>query len=160
MKKGNKILMIIAIIVLMFGCKTAQTPIVTVPIQYKEKIVERLVPVVNPEDSANVMALFECDSANQVILKTLTEEKSRRMNSQFTFNQGKLNYNAKTNRDTVYLPSKEITKEKEIPVRVEVPVEVNKISGWQWTQIYAGRVLLGFILAFGVYKALKFKSII
>ena len=152
--------MIIAIIVMVFGCKVAQTPIVTVPIRYKEKIVERLVPVVNPADSANMTALFDCDSANRVILKSLSEEKSRRMNSQFNFNQGKLTYNAKTTRDTVYLPSKEITIEKEIPVRVEVPVEVNKISGWQWTQIYAGRVLLGFILAFGVYKALKFKSII
>ncbi|MCX7099917.1 MAG: hypothetical protein NTX38_00075 [Methylobacter sp.] len=139
----------------------AQSPIVTVPIQYREKIVEKLVPMVNPADSANFLALFECDANNQVIMKELREEKSKHVESQYTFNQGKLKYNAKTNPDTIYLPSKEITIEREIPVRVEVPGPItNILTWWQKTQVYAGRVLLGFILALGIYKALKFKSII
>lgn len=170
MKKGNKIFFgnvaasLIAclwVVVLIVSCKVAQTPIVTVPIQYKEKIVERLVPVVNPEDSANVMALFECDSANQVILKSLSEEKSRRVESQFTYSQGQLKYGAKTKPEIIYLPAKDSIVSKDVPLYVNVPgPTTNILTWWQKTQIYAGRVLLGFLLAFGVYKALKFKSII
>lgn len=161
MKKGNRILMIIAIIITMEGCKTAKTPIVTVPIHYKEKIVEKLVPVVNPADSTNLVALFECDSTNHVILKQLTEAKSNRMNSQSSFDNGRFNYSAKTKPDTVYIKGTEITIEKEVPVTVNVPgPEVNILTWWQKTQIYAGRALLGFVLLFGAFKILKFKSII
>ena len=154
-------LIIIILIGLLFSmCKTAQTPIVTVPIQYKEKIVEKLIPVINPVDSANIVALFECGAERQVILKQWNEEKSAHMRSLFTFKNGQLNYKSITNPDTIYVKGKDTVIEKEVAVRVEVPFEVNKVTGWQWAQIYAGRLLMGLSLLFGVYKLLKLKSVI
>ena len=50
--------------ILIFGCKTQAPLINEVPIQYKERIVERLVPVTLPDDSSSIKALFECDSLN------------------------------------------------------------------------------------------------
>lgn len=160
MKKENKILMIIVIILIMLACKTAQQPINDVQILRKERIVEKLIPVVNPADSTNIVALFECDEERQVILKQLSEEKSSRMESQFTFNSGQLKYKAQTKPQTVYLPSKDSIIYQDVPIKVNVPFEVNKITGWQWTQIYAGRLLLGLALAFGIFKFLKSKSFI
>jgi len=157
----KKYYLIIFLISLLFvGCKTAQTPIVTVPISYKETIVEKLIPVINPADSANIVALFECGAERQVILKQWNEEKSAHIRSLFSFKNGQLNYKATTNPDTIFIKGKDRIIEKEVPLRVEVPIEVNKITGWQWTQIYAGRLLLGFALAFGIFKFIKSKSFI
>lgn len=156
MKTGIKILVIG--LVILASCKTAKQPVITVPIQYKEKIVEKLVPVKLPADSTNIMALFECDSTNQVILKELTEVKSKRIQSLFSFNDGQLKYKAKTALDTVYIPGKDIYIDRDVPVYVNVPgPEVNKLTDWQIIQIYAGRLLLGLFLAFGIYMLLKWK---
>jgi PBP1b-binding outer membrane lipoprotein LpoB len=38
-----------------------------------------------------------------------------------------------------------------VEIEKTVEVEVNKITGWQWVQIYAGRILLIGILLMGVY---------
>lgn len=147
------------VIILMFGCKTAQVPpIKEVPIQYKEKIVERLVPVELPADSTNLLALFECDSTNKVILKELTEAKSKRIQSLFSFNDGLLKYNAKAIPDKAYVPVKDTSKEKEVPVIVNVPFEVNKLTDIQIIEIYAGRLLLGLLLGYGIYKLFKWKG--
>ena len=160
---GNRIASLIAflwVILFIVSCKLAQTPVVTVPVLRQERIVEKLIPVVNPADSANIVALFECDEERQVILKQLSEEKSSRMESQFTFNSGQLKYKTQTKPQIVYLPSKDSIIYQDVPIKVNVPFEVNKVTGWQWTQIYAGRLLLGLSLLFGVYKLLKLKSVI
>ena len=156
-------IMIKQFIILLFGlfilasCKTAQQPVISVPINYKERIVERLVPVESPADSTNVLALFECNNLNQVILKQLNEVKSKNMQSQFSFEKGQLKYNAKTDRDTDYIPAKDSIVYREVPVKVNVPVEVNKLTWWQSTEIKAGRILFFIVLAFGLYTLLKWK---
>lgn len=157
MKTAIKIFSLV-IIVLMMGCKTSRPLIQEVPIQYKEKIVERLIPVELPVDSANILALFECNDLNQVIMKELTEVKSKRIQSLFSFNAGQLKYNFKSALDTVYLPAKDSIVSRDVPVIVNVPgPEVNKLTKWQSTQIMAGRLLLGLILLFGIYMLLKWK---
>jgi hypothetical protein len=47
-----------------------------------------------------------------------------------------------------------------VPVTVEIPVEVNRLTGWQYFQIWAGRIalLLLVIVAFLAYLKLKFPS--
>jgi len=141
--------------VAIFGCKTQRPAIVEVPVQYKERIVERLVPVQLPADSSNFYALLECDSTNQVILKELSEEKTKRVQSQVSFNNGLLKYLTVTVRDTVFLSAKDSIIYKEIPVRVEIPVEVNKLTQWQVLQIWAGRILLLAVVLFIVSTVLK-----
>jgi hypothetical protein len=152
----RKLFLILAAVAL-FGCKTQQPAVTEVPIQYREKVVERLVPVSVPADSSALVALFACDSANQVILKDLNETKSKLIQSQFYFQAGKLKYNIKTVRDTVYVPVKDTSVSKEVPVKVEVVKEVNVLSWWQTGQIHLGRLFLTILMAYGVYRFLKWK---
>jgi len=145
----------------MIGCKTS-APVVQVPVQTTERIVERLVPVATPPDSAWLKALFECNTENEVVLKELSEEKSRLIQSQWQWQQqlGQLKYNLNTKPEIVYLPARDSIIIREVPYEVEVPVRVNELTGWQWAQVYAGRVLLTMLLLFGAYQVLKWKSII
>lgn len=145
---------------LFFGCKTQRQAIVEVPVQYKERIVERLVPVTIPTDSSALFALFECDSNKQVILKQLTELKGKAQ-SNTTFQDGKLTYKLIYKHDTIWVKSDTVFISKEIPLRVEVPVDVNKLTQWQILQIWAGRLLLLaaclFLVSMVLKRYLKFK---
>jgi hypothetical protein len=153
----NRILTVVIIVIGLVGCKAVQQPVVTVPIQYKERIVERLVPVKINNDSLKLRAMFECDSLNRVVLKQSKEAKSKGVESSFSFDNGVLDYSAETVHDTVYVAAKDSFIYKEVPVYVNVPVEVNKLTKWQGTQIMAGRLLLLIVLAFGIYRLLKWK---
>jgi len=154
----TKLLIITLALFAIASCKTAQQPVITVPIEYKERIVEKLVPFELPTDSADIRALFECNNLNQVIMKSLTEEKSKRIKSLFSFNDGLLKYNFKTDLDTVYLKGKDVYIYKDVPVYINVTgPEVNKLTKWQSTQIMAGRLFLGLILLFGVYKVVRWQ---
>lgn len=152
-------IVLIALFGLLFlaGCKTQQQAVVEVPVQYKEKIVEKLVPIQIPADSSSISALFECDSTNKVIMKQLSEEKTKRIQSQFNFENGLLKYKAFTLHDTVYIPGKETTIYKEVPIKVEVVKEVNKLTTWQRGQMHIGRLFLTLLMAYGVYRLLKWK---
>lgn len=154
----NKLLIITLMLFAFASCKTAQQPVITVPIEYKERIVEKLVPFGLPTDSADIRALFECNNLNQVIMKNLTEEKSKRIKSLFSFNDGVFKYNVNTVFDTVYVKGKDVYIDRDVPVYINVPgPEVNKLTKWQSTQIMAGRLFLGLILLFGVYKVVRWK---
>jgi len=142
----KKIIILLFALALLVGCKTQKATVVEVPIQYKERIVEKLVPVKVADDSLSMKALFECDSLNNVVMKQLTEAKSKGVASKFDFNAGILNYHVVTVHDTIYIPGKETILEKEVAVRVEVPVEINKLTQWQILQIWAGRALLALLL--------------
>lgn len=147
-----KLILIVIVSIALNSCKTQKTTIKEVPIQYKEKIVERLISVKINGDSLKLRALFECDSLNQVVLKKTSEQKSKGIESQFVFNDGQLDYSAKAKIDTIYLPSKEITIEKEVPIRVEIPIEVNKLTKLQDFQIIGFRILASLITLFIAYK--------
>jgi hypothetical protein len=160
--KMSRVLIVFTIIggLQITSCRVARQSVVSVPIHSTERIVERLVPVPMPADSASIMALLECNDQNQVILKELSEAKSKNVQSQFDLLDGKIKYSLKTIKDIIYVPVVDSTLFKEVPIRVEVPIEVNVLTGWQWSQIYAGRVLLSLMFLFGVYKVLKWKSIL
>jgi hypothetical protein len=127
--------------IMLFSCKTKPPVGSDVPIQYRERIVERLVPKIIPADSSALFALFECDSDKQVILKQLREMKGKAQ-SNIDFQNGKLTYKLIYKHDTVWVKADTVFISKEIPLRVEVPVEVNKLTQWQILQIWAGRFLL------------------
>lgn len=147
-------------IVLLSGCKTAKQTASQVPINYIERIVERLVPVKVVDDSLSMLALFECDSDKQVILKQLKEAKSKGVESGFTFDNGQLKYNAKATHDTVYIAAKDSFIYKEVPVKVAFPVEVNKLTRMQVVQIRAGKAMFWLLGAGGVYLLVLKRSIV
>jgi hypothetical protein len=98
-----------------------------------------------PADSAILAALLECDSANQVRLVEINELKSRRVESSLSLSAvaasgaATLNYRVQIVHDTVRVSAKDSVVYREVPLRVEIPVEVNVITGWQWFQIWLGR---------------------
>lgn len=135
-----KTLSIILISILLLSCKIQQ-PVTEVPIQYKEKIIERLVPVEIPADSALIQALFDCDSTNKVVMRELNDVKSRGQ-SATSFQDGKLTYKYILQHDTIYIPSDSVIIEREIPVKVPVEVKVNHLTQWQIFQIWLGRIFI------------------
>lgn len=138
--------------VLLISCKTKQH-LIQVPIKHFERKVTTLVPFFVPGDSVSLSALFECDSLNNVLLRDLAERKSKNMHTYFDFKNGKLNYNAKTQPDTVFVPSDTIYIEKEVPVIVQV--EVIRMSKLQRIFFFIG-IISTTAIAVWLFIKLKF----
>lgn len=160
-----KYLVIIFCIVLI-ACQS-NPPQRQVPITESEQINNRLEAVALPADSATLIALFECDSLNNVILRQLSDEKTKGWQSFFSFYNGLLKYNLKQPPDTVYVPVTDTTRYKEIPVEVPVPYEVEKIvkvekelSTWQKTRQTLGDILLILIGVSFLTLILKWKKLL
>jgi len=161
MGKGVKIL-VLMIIVLMVSCRTAQiAPVKPVVLQTKERVTTSLKPVVLSSDRAFLKALFECDSSKQVVLRQIEEEKSKNVKSDFTFNNGQLEYKAEAIHDTVYVSVTDSSLYKEVPIPYAVPGPVTNVLTWgQKTLIYLGRSFICYLLLLGGYKILKFKGLL
>lgn len=148
-------LIVFAFVLFLFGCKSQQSPVISIPVQTVERRVSTLIPFFIPGDSTTMRAYFECDSLNNVLLTRIEEAKSKNIATGFSFQNGVLNYDAKTQPDTVYLPSDTIYKSEEIPVPVEVVKTVNILTKWQNIRMRIGDGLLLLLAAFGIYKAIK-----
>lgn len=109
-------------------------------------------PVRIPGDSATLRAYFECDSLNNVLLKEISEQKSKNISTGHSFKNGVLDYIAQTLPDTVWMQSDTIFLSEEIPVEVEVPVVEIKMSAFQRVFFIIGLIAAGFILAWIVVK--------
>ncbi|OFX62692.1 MAG: hypothetical protein A2066_18845 [Bacteroidetes bacterium GWB2_41_8] len=160
MEKLIKVWMIAIALLTVMSCKTIKQPITEVPIHYKERIVERLVPMKVNNDSLKLRAMFECDSLNKVVLKQLKEDKTKGVESQFTFDNGQFDYNATAIHDTIYIAAKDSFIYKEVPVNVAVYVEVNKLTKLQVIQIRAGKAMFWLLGAGGIYLLVLKRSIV
>jgi hypothetical protein len=124
-----------------FSCRSSKQPVINAPpAEIRERIVERLVAYQVPVDSAEFHARFECDSLNNVILKEFSEYKTKGMESQFAITHSQLAYKMITKTDTVYIMARDSIRTETIPYKVEVPVEINKLTKWQSIQIKAAYV--------------------
>jgi hypothetical protein len=153
----KRLLIFLVLITSLVGCRTVKQ--IAPPQVFKDsiRIVERLVPIQLPADSSVLEALFECDSTNQVVMKALSEEKSKRVSTQIKFTPGKvakLDYKSKTKPDTVYLPSKETIRYLEKPYRVEVPVVTNELNWWQKVLMWGGGIFI-LLLVLAIYNKIK-----
>ena len=158
-----RILIIALLFALAVGCKT-QKQVVEVPIQYKEKVVERLVPYAVAGDSSTLKAWFECDSLNQVIMKQFSEQKGK-LESALDFSKGQLTYKTVFIHDTIWVKSDTVYKEREVPIKVYIEKEVNRLTKWQAFQIVFNRILFFMIAAYALWHyrnpiSTAFKSLI
>lgn len=144
-------------LIILSGCKTAQVPVKEVPVQYKERVVERLVPVELPQDSSSVLALFECDSLNNVIMKELNEVKTKRIQTAYTYRDGALSYRLNAIPGIINVRATDSIVLKEVPIKVPVPYEVNKLTWLQRIQIRGGQLFFILIITGIVYLGLKGK---
>lgn len=141
------------------GCATWRKPKRTVqpiPLLQKVTVNNRLVPVYIPPDSATLKALFECDSMNNVRVKEITELKGSMTDTDLSFENNELRYRAKTNRPPTLVPVRDSIIDREVPVEVLVPYEVNVLTGWQWFQIWLGRIFGLLLVIFLGSKFVKF----
>lgn len=109
-------------------------------------VVEKLVEVQLPPDSSTIRALLECDENGKVVLAWLDIANSRNAQAQLTIDSlGNLLAKMRTLQDTVYLPSKEVTVNKE--VKAPYPVE-KELTRWQQIKLELGGWAFGIIIAF------------
>lgn len=99
-------------------------------------VVEKLVEVQLPPDSATIRALLECDENGKVVLSWLDIANSKNAQAQLAIDSlGNLLAKMKTQPDTIYKPSKEVTVTKE--VKVPYPVE-KELTRWQQFRLDIG----------------------
>lgn len=107
-------------------------------------VVEKLVEVQLPPDSATIRALLECDENGKIVLNWLDIANNKNAQAQLTIDSlGNLLAKMKTQQDTVYLPSKEVTVTKE----VKVPYQVEKeLTRWQKLCVNVGGLAFGIVI--------------
>lgn len=111
-------------------------------------VVEKFVEVQLPPDSAIIRALLECDENGKVVLSWLDIANSKNAQAQLTIDSlGNLLAKMRTQPDTVYLPSKEVTVTKE--VKVPYPVE-RELTRWQQMKLELGGWSFGIIMVFSL----------
>lgn len=123
-------------------------------------VIEKLVEVQLPPDSSTIRALLECDENGRVVLSWLDIASGKNAQAQLTIDSlGNLLAKMRTQPDTVYLPSKEVTVTKE--VKVPYPVE-KELTRWQQMKLELGGWAFGIIIAFAliivgwmIYKSRK-----
>ena len=99
-------------------------------------VVEKLVEVQLPPDSSTIRALLECDENGRVVLSWLDIANSKNAQAKLTIDSlGNLLAKMRTQQDTIYLPSKEVTVTKE--VKVPYPVE-KELTRWQQMKLELG----------------------
>ena len=126
---------------LFFVCSCRTVKYVPVESYADSIVVEKLVEVQLPTDSATIRALLECDENGKVVLSWLDIANSKNAQAQLTIDSlGNLLAKMKTQPDTVYLSSKEVTVTNE--VKVPYPVE-KELTKWQKLCINAGGWAIG-----------------
>lgn len=144
MNKMGRCIMLAPFMCLFILCSCRTVKYVPVGSNSDSVVVEKLVEVQLPPDSVTIRALLECDENGKVVLTWLDIANSKNTQAQLTIDSlGNLLAKMKTQPDTVYLPSKEITVTKE--VKVPYPVE-KKLTKWQKFRIDFGGWAIGIVI--------------
>lgn len=125
-------------LLLVCSCKTKYVPVES---SADSVVVEKLVEVQLPPDSATIRALLECDENGKVVLNWLDIANSKNAQAQLTIDSlGNLLAKMKTQPDTVYLPAKEvvISKKEKVPYPVE-----KELTKWQKFCVNVGGWAIG-----------------
>lgn len=144
-------------IILVSSCRTVKY--VSVESKADSVVVEKLVEVQLPPDSATIRALLECDENGMVVLNWLDIANSKNAQAMLTIDSlGNLLAKLRTQPDTVYLPSKEVVVSK--TEKVPYPVE-KELTRWQQFCLDVGGWAIGIIcigiLVF-VIRFIKFRG--
>ncbi|MDY0200965.1 MAG: hypothetical protein RBR40_08255 [Tenuifilaceae bacterium] len=154
----KNIVVLIVLMGIVSSCSRHTAPVVEVPVKTVEITRERLVTWVVPADSSYLSLLLECDSLNNVIVKELSEQKGKNTSTDFSISNNKVVYKTIYKRDTIYVPVTDTIIIKDRPIKIEIPVEVNRLTWWQQTLVWAGGVLLFLVLIIVLRFLIKIKS--
>lgn len=122
MGKVSRCITLAPFMCLFFVCSCRTIKYVPVESYADSIVVEKLVEVQLPPDSATIRALLECDENGKVVLNWLDIANSKNAQAQLTIDSlGNLLAKMKTQPDTVYLSAKEVvvSKKEKVPYPVE-----------------------------------------
>ena len=122
------LLLILLIVGIAPGCKTGSKAVSTAD-STRVEVREKLIPVVNPADSANIRALLECNEEGEVLMKAYDSEVSKNAALKVKFDSlGRLDVKVKVVHDTIFIPGKDSIRieYKERTIEVE-----RKLSPWE-----------------------------
>ncbi len=135
-------LFIILLTSAIWSCRSVQY--VPVESSTDSVIIEKLVEVPLPPDSATIRALLECDEHGRIVLRWLDIANSKNAKAQLTIDSlGNLLAKMKTKSDTVYLPAKEVVVSKK--EKVPYPIE-KELSKWQQFRLDVGGWAIAFVI--------------
>lgn len=144
MDKVSRCITLAPFMCLLFVCSCRTIKYVPVESNADSVVVEKLVEVQLPPDSATIRALLECDENGKVVLSWLDIANSKNTQAQLTIDSlGNLLAKMKTQADTVYLPAKEVVVSKK--EKVPYPVE-KELTRWQQVKLELGGWAFGLIL--------------
>lgn len=136
---------VFVLLLLMFAaCKTPRLP-VEVPVKSIERHVRTYVPVKVPGDSVLLDAFFECDSLNNVLMRSIKESESK-MKTAFQFYEGNFLYAVDFTPDTFYMPHDSLIIERDVPLYIEVPKIEYRQTWYQKMLTRAGVVSTAILL--------------
>ena len=142
-----------------FGCGSGK-PIV---IAEKETVtitetVRDTVVMVEP-DASMVRALLDCDENRNVVVRELLEWQSGKHARAPTIEvrNNVITAVAQVDSFEIYLSWKE--REKVVERLVTEPLYINELSGWQWFQIWLGRIAGLWLLIWFLLKVLSIRNL-
>ncbi|MCC8146447.1 MAG: hypothetical protein LIO93_08440 [Bacteroidales bacterium] len=110
-----------------------------------------------PADSSLVKALLECDSVGNVYMKQVLDyEKGEKLNlPEVLLESNIITVTATVDSLDIYIAWKEKYETTNTTETVQ-PMEIytNVLTGWQWFQIWCGRILILFIALVALVKLL------
>lgn len=143
-KKVSRCITLALFMCMIFVCSCRTVKYVPVESKADSVVVEKLVEVQLPPDSATIRALLECDENGKVVLNWLDIANSKNAQAQLTIDSlGNLLAKMNTQPDTVYLPSKEVTVTKK--VKEPYPVE-KELTRWQKIRLNVGGWAIGIVI--------------
>jgi hypothetical protein len=139
------------------GCKV-QAPIASTDTVTKTVIQEVLRDTtIYIVDSAGFRAALECDSMGQVRIRQIQDYYAGQfVKPKVIVKDNWLRVDCRIDSGAVYVAWKQRTETTEQSVTtVKVPPPVNYVTGWQWAQIWAGRLLIALVVIYVGFKVLK-----
>jgi hypothetical protein len=119
--------------ILLVSCRTTKESTQSSDISEYSYVKETVVPVAVPADSLTLQALFECDSLNNVLMRSLNEKKSSNISSLLSFADGVLSYSAVSKPDSIKTVNVEKGTKYQKTVTINTKtIETKYLRGFLW----------------------------
>lgn len=150
-----KIIAIVLIGMLVAGCCSNKPITVTEKVTVTETEYIRDTVVMVQPDASMIRALLECDENRNVVVKQLLEWQTGKhvQPPQIVIRENVITATAKVDSFGIYMSWKQ--REKQTDTEKTVPVITNELTGWQWFQVWWGRIAFVLVAIWIIYKRFK-----
>lgn len=126
----------ICVLIGLHSCRTTKV----VPLAHKEIVRERLMPVSIPGDSTEIRVVFDCDENGKVQVMPVSTRASPHAHASIDREGSMLTIKTEVSSRDVWIPYREVERQKEVPVRVEVEKVVYRLNTFQRIFFWIGVV--------------------